>query len=226
MGIPENIAVYIKDTFKINQFIETGTYMGGTAVWASQHFKNVYTIEFSESLYRNVSQKFKHIDNINFIFGDSREALKSLSNTFVEPALFWLDAHWCSGESYGESDQCPLIEELKIINNSLVNNFILIDDARLFLAPPPKPNDIKYYPNIQDIISCLKNQYILVYEDVIFIVPNVYKKVFNEFMQIVSTKSWIEYGEKAKKQEELEKRSKIKKTRNLVAKILRIWGLK
>jgi hypothetical protein len=76
------------------------------------------------------------------IYGDSREELGPIIER-EDNILFWLDAHWSGGETYGESDQCPLIKELEVIfRYSKEKNFaILIDDVRLFLAPPPSTYD-------------------------------------------------------------------------------------
>ncbi len=156
MGAPEEEIIFLKQLFHLTRFVETGTFKGGTSVWASQFFKQVDTIEYSEPIYLETSQKFKHIPNINFINQDSRIALTEIVRTAVDPILFWLDAHWCSMGSYGENDQCPLIEELNIIFSSPVSHFILIDDARLFMAPPPLPNLIRVYPNINQITGNLK----------------------------------------------------------------------
>ena len=70
-------------------------------------------------------------------------------------SLFWLDTHWCSSNSYGEEDQCPLMKEIEIINTSKADSIILIDDARLFLSPPPLPNSSHFYPGIAEVIEKL-----------------------------------------------------------------------
>jgi len=57
MGVPREFTMFLKDAFKSNVFIETGTYYGETALWASQYFKKVHTIELSEPLYTGTSKK-------------------------------------------------------------------------------------------------------------------------------------------------------------------------
>lgn len=226
MGIPKDISVFIKNTYNVNHFVETGTFHGDTSSWASQYFKSVDTIEFSEILYSQTKGSFENINNINFIFGDSRIELKKIVSKATEPILFWLDAHWCSGDSYGKNDQCPLLEELKIINSSSFNHFILIDDARLFLAPPPLPNNVKFYPTVNQIVGCLKNQFVTVFEDVLFILPIDKQESFCNYLQEKTTKAWRDYGEQIKQFKKHESLSRYSKTKLLIGDIIRIWNKK
>lgn len=186
MGIPEDITLFLKQEFSINTFIETGTYKGGTALWAKSHFSSVYTIEFSKQLYDDVCLKHKS-SGISFIFGNSKDELQALAPRITEPVLLWLDAHWCGQNSYGENDQCPLLDELQILKTYHKNSCILIDDARLFLSPPPQPNEWMSYPTIAQIIKQLDDRYTIIYEDVIISIPISGKKALGDFMQKKAT---------------------------------------
>ncbi|MGB7597602.1 MAG: hypothetical protein WBM09_08555 [Gallionella sp.] len=98
--------------------------------------------------------------------------------------IFWLDAHWCGGASYGEQDECPIIEEIRIINGSAYPHCILIDDARLFMEPPPYPHDITSWPDIATLLDVLneKNErYIVIRDDVIIAVPETAKAIVQEY---------------------------------------------
>lgn len=197
MGIPKDITLFLKQKFNITHFIETGTFHGGTAVWASEEFERVKTIEFSKQIYLTTKNKFDSIKNVEFIYGDSRIELKRIVDSLDLQALFWLDAHWCGLNSYGENDQCPLLEELSLLTESTIPQFILIDDARLFHAPPPLPNSTKYYPDIFEITSVLhkkQTRYTCIFEDVIISVPEFAKESFLHFMQEKTTKAWNDYG--------------------------------
>lgn len=195
MGLPEELALFLKEQTNSNTFIETGTYYAGTTLWAAKYFNNVHTIELSEVLYKKVSPQHAHITNIQFHFGDSREQLKTILNTIDESVILWLDAHWSSGETYGEDDNCPLIKELEIINQSNKNACILIDDARLFLAPPNLPNNLLQYPGIQDIVKIFgDDKFIAVYEDVIIVVPESIKDKFQQYLQSRTTIDWQNYA--------------------------------
>lgn len=201
MGAPNSLIEKLATSFKISNFVETGTYHGGTAIWAANFFKNVLTIEYSKELYEQAIAKFD-ISNIEFIFGDSRTELSKLIKRLDGSSLFWLDAHWSGGLTYGDTDQCPLIEEINIINSSNFDNFILIDDARLFTSPPQPPHKIEQWPDIVAVIQALQpkqsDKYIVIIEDVIIAVPSFAKPLVSEYCQNVNAKAWEDYGKKLK----------------------------
>ena len=178
MGPPEDIVCVLRDATTIEQFIETGTYQGDTAAWASKHFKRVVTIENSDKYY-DISKKFlSHLKNVEVLKGDSRHILPQLLNKNPNPTIFWLDAHYCC-DAYGKDDECPLLEEIRQIGKISCDYIILIDDARLFFAPPPKPHNPNQWPNILEILTLLENngQYSVIVEDVIISVPRHMKRI-------------------------------------------------
>jgi len=121
MGPPEDVVIKIASHFGIDTFVETGTYKAATAVWASKHFEQVFTIEAAQPFYQEAVKLYSYIEHIHFIHGHSTESLCTLVDAFEQEsrrATFWLDAHWSGGETYGEQDECPLLEELKIILGS------------------------------------------------------------------------------------------------------------
>jgi hypothetical protein len=199
MGVPTELVSQLTIQFDVKNFVETGTYYGDTAIWASKYFENVLTIEYSKELYDHTRIKYQNIDNINFLFGDSRTQLNKLITSLDSPAIFWLDAHWSGGLTYGENDQCPLLEEINIINNSQFEHFILIDDARLFTSAPQPPQRIDQWPNVSEIVDALRSKssdkYIVIIEDVIIAVPKFAKPSLASYCQNVNTKAWEEYGE-------------------------------
>lgn len=140
-------------------FIETGTYKGETAEWASLNFKNVFTIEASELLFKP-NDKF----HIYYFLGDSRDVLKEIAhNTFSRvPCVFWLDGHWFDhGENVaGTEEDCPLLEELAIIMESDQDHVIFIDDAHLI-----KEKHERYlsWPTLQEILDVVGKKYIYQY---------------------------------------------------------------
>jgi len=191
-GIPKLLIDEILRNFSIKYFIETGTYLGETAVWASQRFEKVFTIERSDELWKTTKNKFGHIKNIDFLLGDSREKIIEIKRQLNSTALFWLDAHWSMGNTYGEGDECALIDELKSINEINQNKFILIDDARLFLFPPPHPYSILYWPNLAEVFELLPNSkyYSVIIDDVIVAIPVFAKPIMVKFYQDYSTHLW------------------------------------
>lgn len=184
MGPPEELVIKLRDHFKANCFIETGTYMGDTATWASDRFEKVVTIENSPEIYKSTSDKLSHIKNIEFLFGHTTVKLVEIVTKLQAPAIFWLDAHWSGGLTYGQADECPILAELEIINRSDFPHSILIDDARLFTAPPPPPHNTKYWPDISALLAAINSKsgrYTIIVDDIILSVPVSARHLVEEY---------------------------------------------
>ena len=223
MGVPTELVLHLTNLRKCETFVETGTYQGETASWAAQHFTHVITVENSLSLYEETSTRLKEKQNIEFRFGDSRTQMAAIVQDLKSPAVFWLDSHWCGGSSYGADDQCPILDELRILNQSDIEHLILIDDARLFLAPPPLPNQAEQWPTIADICTLLNNgkhtRYTVVFEDVILSVPLHAKPALLAWCQDATTKAWHEYGEKLRQENQTPRRDSAKGVFSWVMKV-------
>lgn len=123
----------LKHGSHLRTFVETGTYMGDTAEWASTQWPLVHTIEKSPSLFKPKPE----FSNIRYYLGDSRVVLKEeLWNTISkEPCIFWLDGHWFDADLVaGDEGDCPLMDELRIIDGTNLPHVIFIDDAHLIRA--------------------------------------------------------------------------------------------
>ncbi|MFH1985714.1 MAG: DUF268 domain-containing protein [Pseudomonadota bacterium] len=195
-GAPEELMLFVQRTFGINVFIETGTFKGATSSWAADHFKKVFSIELSKELFDEAVAKYQHIRNINFQYGDSSEALVKIIKQLNESAVFWLDAHHCSLNTAGKGSRAPISDEICAISSSAYDHFIFIDDARLFMAPPPDPHFLGEYPDIYTLLEHLnryKMHYILIYDDVIVCVPESAKKLVSEFSKREITHNYKMY---------------------------------
>jgi hypothetical protein len=203
MGPPEDLLIQIAESFQVKYFIETGTYYGGTAVWAAQHFPRVATIEYSQALYEQAVAKHSEIKNIEFRFGDSRTQLEQLAANLNESAIFWLDAHWSDSFTYGENDQCPLLDEIRVINQSPHDHFLFIDDARLFTSPPQPQHNPEQWPDITTVIQALaknhydSSRYIVIVEDVIIAVPLKAKSLLVDYCQATNAVIWANFLEQS-----------------------------
>jgi len=186
-GIPEFTSLFFKKEMNLNTFVEGGTYIGGTAKKMSSIFEKVITIEKSDVMFNKAKENLNGRENIILLKGDTRYYLKEIlkENNNI---LFWLDSHWSGGDTYGKEDECPLIEELNFIFNFKKNYAILIDDARLFLSPPPLPHNYKKWPDIRDIIRLIPSNFdITILEDVIYVYPNSISDKYKNFIQIYIT---------------------------------------
>jgi hypothetical protein len=187
-GVPEEEIEFLKHIMKLDVFVEGGTYKGGTAKSMGEKFRKIYTIEKSDIMFEIAKENLKDTNNITLLKGDTREHLDSIiANN--ENILFWLDAHWSGGDTYGEEDECPLIEELDIIFKYNKNYVILIDDARLFLAPPPYPHNFNNWQSLTDIMKAIPESWELIeFEDVIYLFPKEINNEFKSFLQNIVTK--------------------------------------
>ena len=168
----------LKNNCDLNFFVETGTFRGETVETVKPYFKKIFSIEMSEILFENAKKRFQTDEHVSVFQGDSGKVLGELSRQIAqESTLYWLDAHWCVADSTsGETSQCPLLNEIKQINNLNLNSVILIDDARLFLAPPPAPHDVAQWPTFHQIVEGLqdlsKDHEIMVINDIIAFYPS------------------------------------------------------
>src|SRR5437879_6600737 len=185
VGLPRELILSLKDHFGLRLFVECGTYRGDTAVWAASHFERVITIEASKEIYETTSAKHGKIGNIKFLYGDSRTVLPTILPSLVEPTIIWLDSHWSGGSTYGEKDECPLLEELALISSSRQTHFLFIDDARMFMSPPPYPHQIDAWPTIDLVIEAIKRSgkayYIVCLGDVIVAVPKNAQEIVRNY---------------------------------------------
>ena len=183
-GIPKKLVCLIKEHFSIEIFVETGTFRGKTSKWAAGIFRDIITIENSRDLFDSASKTLIKYKNIHPLFGSSPIQLSGVVKEINQPALFWLDAHWCGGSTYGEVDPCPLLDEIRIIKQSDYKHVLMIDDARFFLKPPPKPQDRDLWPGLREIFELLNNDekyFTFVSEDVIVSLPESGKKALQSY---------------------------------------------
>lgn len=220
-GPPEELIIKIRDKFNVSQFVETGTYHGDTTRWAAGNFSKVITIEYSKEIFDSVLKDGKHDENIEYLYGDSRAILKTIFQRIEGPAIFWLDSHWSGGETYGKGDECPLVDEINIINSSGKEHFLMIDDARLFMAPPPMPHDCNQWPSIDTVLDAIKSgkqsYYIVISEDVIIAVPSYAKELLQNYCQEGNKIAGKRYSESEKKD-----RSGIKRGLSLIREGLKL----
>lgn len=198
MGVPQELVLGLRDQFGVRNFVETGTFHGGTTKWAAGHFAKVFTVEASNERYRSTREMLAALPNVEALFGDSRLLLPPLGPRLQGSSLFWLDAHWCGSDTFGSEEECPLLEEIAAVE-SLANGrpddlFVLIDDARLFLSPPPQPHKAEQWPDLKTVLdACARlpgSPYIVVIDDVIVCVPERARGYLQRYCQRVNTEAW------------------------------------
>ena len=167
-----NLKLYAKQ-FNLKLFVETGTYKGDMIAALKTDFELLYSIELDGKLFLRAQKKFKKVNNIRLIFGDSGGKSKEVMALIDRPTLFYLDGHYSGGiTAKGEKDT-PIMEELStILGAPDIGHVIIIDDAREFAD-----HQNQAYPSIQELKSYVKreneNLDIVVLDDSIRITPAI-----------------------------------------------------
>jgi hypothetical protein len=174
-GVPIAIVDALRQHGGIRLCIEAGTYRGASTELLAARFDRVITIEASRALATAAERRLARFSSVQVIHGDSSTVLPSVLAGLEQPALFWIDSHYCGPESYGVDRQCPVIDEIRTIVAAAPEHVVLIDDARLFLEPPPLPLDAAQWPSIGEICDAfaggVRRRYLAVHDDIVFAVP-------------------------------------------------------
>lgn len=132
---PEFIPFFevLKQTYKIDVAVETGTFKGSTTVAFALLFDQVHTIEIAESTYQSSKEALQRYANISCYLGSSEKVLKEILPSLADKrVLFYLDAHW--------NEHWPLLEELAEISKTHKDNcIVVVDDFKV-----PNRKDIPY----------------------------------------------------------------------------------
>lgn len=169
-----HLALALAKAGGLKLFVETGTYVGMSLAWASQHFERVWTVEINPEFQRQAKAKFGALPNVEFVLGNSADRLGEICAALTDKALFWLDAHAGAG-FFGRDDNCPLLDELKLcLASPIAGHCVLIDDARAFIAPPPPPFDYRQWPTLDQVMAPILARggyHVSVISDVMVVVP-------------------------------------------------------
>lgn len=172
--LPQQFAAGLRDRLGLTRAIETGTYRGGGTRRLASIFPSVITVEISEELARAAAESLAEVPGIEVRHGTSRDVLPTIVDP-AEPTLYWLDGHWSGGVTGGKEDECPVLAELEGIAAGHPSDVILIDDARLFLAPPPAPHDPAQWPDVGQLVEALARakpgHNVLIAHDIVIAVP-------------------------------------------------------
>lgn len=203
-GLPVEYVKRFTDRFSIPVFIETGTAGGESVRIASTIFQQCHTIEIVEG-----RPGEGYPENVHLYQGNSPELLGDILAAHCDKSdyvFFWLDAHYSEPhESEPETVECPLLEEIQAIK-SHKKAVIMIDDARLFLAPPKWPCDYTRWPPFSAVfntlLGCYPYHYTTIIDDYIVCIPDEMKDILRE--------EWWENMDLRFPSEEQKKRDAIK----------------
>jgi hypothetical protein len=154
--------------YNCSVLVETGTYMGDMVYALCKNFKEVYSIELSDYLWRLAVKRFKEYPSVTILQGDSSSVLPILVPTLTTSAFFWLDGHYCGGITAQADVFCPIYGELEAIFKSPFQHVIMIDDARCF-------DGTFDYPTYEDLCVFVRKHRpsctIIIRNDIIRILP-------------------------------------------------------
>jgi len=151
--------------YQLEILVETGTFLGDTPWAFRKFFKEIFTIELSETLAKLARNRFAKFDHIQVLQGDSGSVLPGLVPRLRAPTLFWLDGHYSGGLTAQGFMNSPIVDEVNAIADLCRQRFlILIDDARFFGQEPGYPSLDEFIPLLEKI---LPNHSVAVSNDVI-----------------------------------------------------------
>jgi GT2 family glycosyltransferase len=167
-------------------FVETGTYEGDSVAAARPYFDELHTVEIADDLYERAAERFAGDDSVHVHHGDSAEILGELRPKLQRKAvLYWLDAHWCGSELERNEGGSPLLAELAAIGKLSKRDVVLIDDARLFMAPPPPPANPEQWPTLDQVLGALgassSSHELIVIDDVLTFAPKEVSESLRQF---------------------------------------------
>lgn len=202
-GIPVDYIKRFLYEFSIPVFVETGTAGGESIRKMAPLFRECHSVEIIAG---RVDAETPFPDNVKLYTASSPEFLRSLVFNKTEYVFFWLDAHWSEPfESNPDIEECPILDEIQAIKHHK-KSIIMIDDARLFLAPPKWPCDYTRWPSFSAVyntlLGCFPSHFVTVIDDYIVCVPD-------EMKHIVRIE-WWENQDKRFPSEEQKKRDAIK----------------
>ena len=174
-SIPFDLACALIAAEGLRYAVETGTYLGDSALMLADVVEDVWSIELKPKILAQAQARTAHRPTIHLYEGYSPEVLPAILAQVPGPALYWLDGH---GGTFGANDvpahikECPALDELAAIATHpyAARSVILIDDARAFFGPmlQHRPD----WPTFVEVADALgRERYVTVLDDVIIAVP-------------------------------------------------------
>ncbi len=115
----------LRDKHRLSIAVETGTCLGVTTSWLSDHFGKVVSCELIERFANIAKQVLAGRALVRVEVGDSPD---TIARTAYDDALYFLDAHGISGSG---KEHCPLLHELTAIANAGIKPCIVIHDFQV-----------------------------------------------------------------------------------------------
>lgn len=151
-GIKQGVIKEYARKYQCPVFFETGTYNGDMIQAVKHDFKQIYSVELSESFYKQARLRFQNDPHIILLQGDSGKVLPEILKQVSKPCLFWLDAHYSGANTAKGEKFSPIMEEIgPILNHYVRDHIILIDDAREFTGKGGYPDIVGFTQEVTRI---------------------------------------------------------------------------
>lgn len=185
-----NLALLMQRELRCTTFFESGGFQGDTIARVEALFERVISVEVAPTYAQGLRTRFSNSKNVAIIEGDSAATLEKIKPELsAAHTLYWLDAHWCDANAVDAAiHQCPLLRELRALGSLNEHSAVIVDDARLFLAPPLAPHEVSDWPTWSQILRTIEassgsTHDIMVVNDCIVVFPRVMQTAMAEYAQ-------------------------------------------
>lgn len=208
-SLDEKLLEFFSRQLPLARFVETGTFQGDSLRRARRFFQECHSVEMSPHYFTAAQKMFADDPGVHLALGDSPGFLRCWQEKFRgEPALFWLDAHWCvADKTAGQNSQSPLLGEIEALSELPSGSVVLIDDARLYLSAPPAPHEFQDWPDFHSVVSALfkisLRHRLLILNDVIVFYPEGLQSALTDFAHRNGT-DWLLLANQSRSYQEWE----------------------
>lgn len=129
------------EAYGLRTLVETGTFRADTVRTLRHDFDLIHSIEIDDSLYADAVKRCAGQANARLHRGDSATVIGPILDKLIDPALFWLDAHY-SGAGTGGHHHHPTAEEVRKVTERRAGHVVLVDDVRCFGTADYPPIEI------------------------------------------------------------------------------------
>jgi hypothetical protein len=154
--------------FRLDTFVESGTYLGAMVDHMSNYCPTVYSFEYQERLWKRATERFANRAGVHILRGSGADLMPSVLAQMQTPGLFWLDGHFASGTTAPHEVACPTMEELTAVLRHRSDHVVLIDDAREFRGEGG-------YPTVGGVVEAVRSlrpgMHVQASQDIIRITP-------------------------------------------------------
>ena len=189
-SLDATLARLLQRELSCDVFFESGGFEGDTIAVVKELFDRVVSVELAPTYAQGLRTRFLEEKNVEIVEGDSAATLEKMNAALRDSrVLYWLDAHWCDANAVDAAiHQCPLLRELRALGNLNEHSAVVIDDARLFLAPPLAPHEVTDWPTWAQISKLIEansgsTHDVMVVNDCIVIFPRAMRGAMAEYAQ-------------------------------------------